>query len=412
MLNPYGDDKKLFKVEDQNFGIASGGETSLDVPLYALAISAKRYALFNLDHENRPVIRKALAHGLGHWLSPYRASESPASIPTPGFDLKANHLERWHYDLWYRIVSAVVEEHPDQIDLSDIPGLNRPVRSRYSASTSTLLHWFDRFNKDKPLPEQVRAFNFLLAYQVSKPKFHGAIARGDITAETVDDGMPAVVGPFCSDPSRSVRDCFDRRTGKPVPSSILATYREAIAGYHLHPESKFENGQYTDVGLTKRRHVQAVAVEHIGKEANRWEEKFFLGELTEAQIEYGMSAPERRRVVNLVTKAAKEFDQTALAETAGISRQHFVEILAGNATPKNATLRALLDAVKALMEKHQHERNQSTIALDRLRDELGYLGLTQAAQKLGQDPSNLHEVIRGIRRVSLALTNQLMSGNF
>jgi DNA-binding phage protein len=154
-----------------------------------------------------------------------------------------------------------------------------------------------------------------------------------------------------------------------------------------------------------------VAVEYIGKEANRWEEQFYLGELTEAQIDYGMSAPERRRVVNLVARAAKRFDQTALAETAGISRQHLVEILAGNTNPRNATLHALLRAIKALTENDQHKRNHSAIALDRLRDEFGCLGLTQAAQKLGQDPSNLRKVLMGIRRPSLALTNQLMSGD-
>jgi len=32
-----------------------------------------------------------------------------------------------------------------------------------------------------------------------------------------------------------------------------------------------------DSGPTRRRHVQATQINYIGKEANRWEEQFFLG---------------------------------------------------------------------------------------------------------------------------------------
>jgi hypothetical protein len=38
--------------------------------LYCYAISAKRYALFNLDDDGRPVMRKWSEHGLGHLLNP------------------------------------------------------------------------------------------------------------------------------------------------------------------------------------------------------------------------------------------------------------------------------------------------------------------------------------------------------
>jgi hypothetical protein len=48
---------------------------------------------------------------------------------------------------------------------------------------------------------------------------------------------------------------------------------------------KFENGDSLDKGRTQRRHVQAVAVEYIGKEANRWEDQVFLSEMPEAHIE-------------------------------------------------------------------------------------------------------------------------------
>lgn len=54
-------------------------------------------------------------------------------------------------------------------------------------------------------------------------------------------------------------------------------YRRTLTQYHLHPESRFSKAGYTDRGATIRRHIHAVAIEHIGKEANRWEEQLFLG---------------------------------------------------------------------------------------------------------------------------------------
>ena len=91
---------------------------------------------------------------------------------------------------------AELESHPDQVDLSPLPGLDGPAVSRYSASTSALLHWFDAFNQGKPYADRVKAFNFLLAYQVSRTALYGAIASGEIDADYIDDGLPAVVAPF------------------------------------------------------------------------------------------------------------------------------------------------------------------------------------------------------------------------
>jgi hypothetical protein len=71
--------------------------------------------------------------------------------------------------------------------------------------------------------------------------------------------------------AKAVANCFDRETGRHVPKSMLKTYRQSISAYHLHPESKFHNGDYLDRGTTRRRHVYAANVRNIGKEANEWE---------------------------------------------------------------------------------------------------------------------------------------------
>ncbi len=89
--------------------------------------------------------------------------------------------------------------------------------------------------------------------------------------------------------------------------------------YHLHPESKFLNGDCLDRGTTPRRHVQVTGVRHIGKEANRWEEQHFLGLDEDAQPDYGL-APEDMEVKLIMLRAtALTFGMRALARQAGMS---------------------------------------------------------------------------------------------
>jgi hypothetical protein len=358
-LNPYQDNMLLFKVEDLNYRLANGALCPGQYePLYALAISAKRYALFNLDAEGKPVIRKALAHGLGHWLPPYKDEEAPTCIPAPalmaaeaGKPLKATSIgaDRWQYDLWHQIIVAELQGHPDLVDLSSIAHLlNRPAASRYAASTPALLHWFNRFNRGKPYANRVKAFNFLLAFQVSPTAIYKAAADGTIDEYLWRNGLPAVVAPFDSNPARARHDCFDRRTGNPVPAQTLATYSEAIADYHLHSEAKFENGNLFDRGITTRRHVEVVAIEYIGKEANRWEEQYSLGEMPGAQIEYGRHPEGHQRLIAALKDAAKTHGVGTLADVAKVSRQQLHAILSGGAQPGRATVGKLCKAMMAL----------------------------------------------------------------
>ena len=69
-LNPYEQSGSILEFEDQNYSQGNSRRKVLE-PLYCAAISAKRYALFNVDSAGAPIIRKASAHGLGHLLSPY-----------------------------------------------------------------------------------------------------------------------------------------------------------------------------------------------------------------------------------------------------------------------------------------------------------------------------------------------------
>lgn len=275
-LKPYRIADPLFKLEDANFAHdATGDPTDRLEPLYCYAVSAKRYCLFNLV-DGQPVLRKASAHGLGHLLPAYGSDEAPASIPAPIVPEKDLGVSRWQHDIWYRIVLAALEGHADQVDLSDIPQLERKAISRYAATTPVLLRWFDGFNAGRPYAEQVRPFGFLLALH-AKRNYLPKLADGNRTVRDPADS-PVVVAPYSKDPEWAVRHAFDRLTKRPVRPEQLMSYRDALAQYHLHPEAKFGNGDYTDRGMTHRRHVRPLGpIDHIGKEANKWEEQFYLG---------------------------------------------------------------------------------------------------------------------------------------
>lgn len=354
-LDPYGDGNPLFKMESENFQLVGGKPSKTHEPLYALVIAAKRYVLFNLDNEGRPIVRKALAHGLGHLWAPYKEGQSPANIPAPAQSLSELGVERWQYDLWYRIVLAFLKGTPESVELDDLPGLEMPAVSRYGVNTAKIWKWFEPLNSGRPPHQQVRCFNFILAYQVSRQVLGEALAAGAIDASFSDDGFPAVIAPFDNDHQRAVTRCFDRNTGKPVPSFILKTYREALEDYHEHAEAKFENGGQRDCGVTQRRHVQAVAVEYIGKEANRWEDRFHLGELPETHVEYGPAPAIKNCVIEFIGRSAEEFGTRPLARTAGVSPQSIYDLLEGRSQPRWTMLRKLIVAVRELTESSSGE---------------------------------------------------------
>lgn len=353
-LNPYAKPGSILKLEDANYALVRGKPEDVIEPLYCLAISAKRYALFNLDDHGRPIIRKASGHGLGHLIAPYGDADAPPALPAPMADLNDIGVERWQHDVWYRIVTAALEGRPEQVRLADLPGFNRPSVSRYGATTPALLRWFKTYNRGKPYREQVRPFGFMLAFQAGRVLDATGTALSITPTQAGKSGRPAsplpkaakandaprAVAAFDRDHARAARRCFDRDTGNPVSSKALKTYTKALVRYHLHPEAKFLGGDYTNRGLTRRRHIKVTEIQRIGKEANRWEEQFHLGADPEAQAEYGLSPEEREQAIALVREVVERFGQRKLAKAARISRNTLAAVVNGTATlPPQATAR-------------------------------------------------------------------------
>jgi hypothetical protein len=332
-LNPYTGAGDLLKLEPENYGVANRKITDVLEDLFIWAISAKRYVLFNIDAAGRPVIRKASAHGLGHLLAPYDESAAPKSIPDPVVSLKDIGVDRWQYDVWYRIVSAALDDHPDQVRLNDLPGFNKPAASRYGSTTPALLRWFDDYNASKAYASQVGPFNFMTAFQVSPfLQFDwGDVDRSDQPAKRSRkrSDFPRPIAAFNRDPSLAAKECFDRLTGTAISADRLKTYAGVLAQYHLHPEAKFLNGDYLDRGPTKRRYVHVTAIRAIGKEANRWEEQLYLGLDPKAQIEYEMTEDGVAAVRARVRAGARAYGQRRLAVEARVPRERIRLFICG-----------------------------------------------------------------------------------
>ena len=206
-LNPYEPDPKkgpvsILEMEDENFSTKKGKESEFE-PLFCFAISAKRYALFNLDGKGRPIIRRASAHGLGHYAAPYGEEQESR-------DERSSGVRLWEEDVWKQIVTAALGNKPRQVDYAFQPEMLRPAHSRYSATRPAVLNWFKRYNDGRSYAEQVKPFNFLLTFFARRQE---DIATDDLTHEwgpKLEKLRP--VAPFEKDSEKALRRVFDRNS--------------------------------------------------------------------------------------------------------------------------------------------------------------------------------------------------------
>lgn len=250
-LNPYDCAGSILKIEDVNLSL-DGLKTPQE--LYCWAVSAKRYALFNIE-EGRPILRKASAHGLGHLRAPYNKKDPTKGIPAPAVKLSKIGVKLWQHDLWWIIASAAVSGRPDEVDLSYHPALQKRAVSRYAATTPKLLKWFSTFNGSKrgsrprkPYAQQVKPFGFLLSLFAKDDAETERVLTEDSQAQSKRLTKLKPIAPHDADLDRALQHACDRDTGLPVPEDMLKSYADVLEGYHLHREAKFLNSDHLDRG--------------------------------------------------------------------------------------------------------------------------------------------------------------------
>jgi hypothetical protein len=370
-LNPYAVPGSILKLEDENFALDETGREIPGVlaPLYCFAISAKRYALFNMSPDGRPIIRKASIHGLGHLLPPHADGHLAADIPESKKALRELDLREWQYEVWYRIVEAALNGSSAYVMLNDLSGFNQPAVSRYGAATPKLLGWFKRYNQDKPYQDQVRPFGFMLSAKSYQKD--GVYVRP--------------VRAFEKRPELRATGWFDRETGQSLEANELQTYAEALNRYHLRPEDKFHNGDYFDSGLTQRRHVDVRGVEVIGKQADRWEEQFFLGLDEQALPKYADAEETPEQLVAAIRDGLTRHSQRAIAAEVGLDPATVRNVLGGSGPRSNASLVRLKSAVAALDDRQQTNMNQLNYLIARINTErtAGHASDADLARRIG-----------------------------
>jgi hypothetical protein len=131
--------------------------------------------------------------------------------------------------------------------------------------------------------------------------------------------------------TESPRPCTHKLGGMTVATNALKSFKQVIALYHLHPESKFLNGDYLDRGVTRRRYVHATAIRNIGKEANEWEEQFYTGFDEDEQIDYGLTPKGSKQFLRTSrAKVRAAGGQRKLARETGISRRTVSQFMKGS----------------------------------------------------------------------------------
>jgi hypothetical protein len=405
-LSPYAFGGSILKVEDVNFRIE---DKKTHEPLYCWGVSAKRYALFN-KAEGVPVLRKASAHGLGHMRAPYDDTAPCTAIPASEVKLSKLGVELWQHDLWWTIVRAALNGTPDQVDLSYHPNLGKPAVSRYAGTSPKLLNWFASYNRHRPYARQVKPFGFLLSLFAKNHEDTVVILDGD--AKSQRQGKAKPIAPFDKNLDRALENARDRDSGRVIRLEELKTYADALQQYHVHPEAKFLNGDFLDRGTTERRHVfvRVEEIQLIGKEANRWEEQFFVGLDDEAPVTYptcGMPQSLRAEFQELVDI----FGQRGLAERLAISRATLTRLLAGH--PVQIAKRRLSELRRRLGEVRLEADNGDTAreaTREAIRELIDRIGLHATAQHFSADPSNLLKMARGVRHPTSRIVSQLLGG--
>jgi hypothetical protein len=300
--------------------------------LFCYAISAKRYALFNLDGEGRPVLRKWSEHGLGHLLNPI----DPES-----------HDRDWIRQFWEGIVTEALGQ-PYQWPA----WLDRPATGRITANRPQMLKSFTTWNRGKPHRDQVKPSNFLLTAFVA-PLGHPL---------GVNEKRFHPVAPYEDDPRQwtklswcNLYDVTGQRYQLTTARSDYAdarsvrvkTYRDVLEEYRAHAETKSLASDGTlcvgaTTGLLRRRPVTRESLAYVGRESNRLEEveAGLIHDPDEVYTEYVDAAydPEWEALV----AELKTIPRAWLMQETGLDRSTITRLRNGHARPTRTTREKLM----------------------------------------------------------------------
>jgi hypothetical protein len=401
-LNPYKFPGSILKIEDVNYSLDNQKKRE---PLFVWAVSAKRYALFNIEN-GQPVIRKASAHGLGHLQAPYDKTRPAKIIPAPRGKLRKIGVEHWHHDLWWLIAKAAIDGHPDNVKFNCHPALKKAAATRYAATTPKSLRWFDKHNDGLSYARKLKPFGFVSAFSARvliDPPLSNSIKSNSKVKLQIKP-----VAPFHKNPAVAAQNAFDRITGEPVPVECLKTYQQALAQYHLHPEDKFLNGDFLDRGTTIRRHVRVTEIEYIGKESNKWEDQYYFGFDADEEIHYGTKPTDAGSLLKAIRAIVDAQGLRTTALQFRVSRSKLSKLLENELAGCTTAFLQRISRIVVTINSKLNQENRQNAALTKLANaEIRKIGLAEFARRLGFNSSNLAKMVSGKRSLSGSLQELL-----
>jgi hypothetical protein len=259
-LNPYGGalhGKSVLKIETDNFYPATG----LQRQTYAWVIASKRYALYTLDQDGRPVIindqgvARRSEHGLGHLHKP------------PNEPDQESFYDQW----WNHLLHQALGFDSPTPDWFGLPAIGRLTLTNPQDQKA-----LSGYNARRRYEDQIRPWGF-------------GISATPTPAEQARTGARLVVAPFSKTPARQLaamwvdRDHPDRsyriRTGHDqyvIEGAVsVVTLGDYYLDYVNHPEAKADapdgGGCRPDtIGILQPPTVTGAPIlGRIGKETNR-----------------------------------------------------------------------------------------------------------------------------------------------
>jgi hypothetical protein len=314
-------------------------------------------------------------------------------------------VEQWQEDLWREIILSTIAGHADQVSVEHLTGFDRPAASRYAATSPSLLKWFEGHNESRPKAEHVRPFNFLLSLQTKSVM--RLAAEGSHTAGGPRTTMrqPRPAAPYDRDVVKAAAEAFDRKTGQRVSPNWLESLGRSLVRYHLHPEAKSWGGDYDSHGVLSRRHVFAEAVQPIGKEADKLDERETVGD-DDATIEYNLSPEDRAKLISTIKAARKHLGLRQLSTAAKVSHHSVNDLMRGHKMPDRLVV-TLSNTAHALIRRDEEEKAREKAVLEKLRQLVDENGRNRIAMELDTDPSNLTKMLVGRRRLNARMLAEL-----
>ncbi len=344
-LNPYAFMGSILKIEDENYD----RKTKERKPLFIFSIASKRYVLFNRHgRTNRPIVRKALEHGLGHLLAPL--GETPKT---------------WFKKFWYEVLAR----HEGRRHKTP-PWFSHIAIAQLTVSTPHLLRAFPKNAHARPA-DAIAPFNFMLVGYTLDDR-EGACKKHETTWIGCRDKSPCRYRAECllTAPIRPIAK-YTKDLAKPeqfawwdahtenrisVESSAryradagiipLKTFEDVFLDFIDHAEVKAGDATGAPAsadsnGELGRLRIVASSRRFISKEARSLEINQVLGLDAGAYREYDLGWP-------ALKARLAPFSRLEIARVSDLARSQVYELVDGTATPQEATYALLLQTADTL----------------------------------------------------------------